>query len=144
MRSQLFKSKIDLQRLHVISEMGLSCGLPSTKNGRTVGKVIVNNMDANLEQVKRGFAWHYKEYAGEQSVADRSSYASAETAAKLAGVGLWRDPKPMPPWEWRHGGKDEPTPASAASGCPCGGGSTCTGPKGGQFCMAPNGKKRYG
>ena len=43
MRSQLFKSKIDLQRLHVISEMGLSCGLPSTKNGRTAFPQAVKN-----------------------------------------------------------------------------------------------------
>lgn len=33
---------------------------------RLVGKVIVNNLDANLEQVKRGLAWHYTKYQNEQ------------------------------------------------------------------------------
>jgi endonuclease YncB( thermonuclease family) len=113
------------------------------KYGRLVGKVLVNSVDANLEQIKSGLAWHYKEYAGEQSVVDRTRYAQAEISAKSSGVGLWRDPKPMPPWEWRHGGKNEPTAASSASGCPCGSDALCTGSKGGQYCIAPNGKKRY-
>lgn len=42
----------------------------SDKYGRTVGKVLVKGVDANLEQVKAGFAWHYKQYASEQSVSD--------------------------------------------------------------------------
>ena len=33
------------------------------KYGRTVGKVMVNSTDANLEQVKSGNAWVYKKYA---------------------------------------------------------------------------------
>ncbi len=28
--------------------------------GRIVGKVLVNGVDVCLEQVKAGFAWHYK------------------------------------------------------------------------------------
>ena len=32
------------------------------KYGRTVGKVLVAGKDANLEQVRAGLAWHYKEY----------------------------------------------------------------------------------
>lgn len=113
------------------------------KYGRTVGKVLVNGKDANLEQVRSGFAWHYKEYQKEQSPSDRVAYSNAETNAQNIKSGLWRDPKPMPPWEWRHGGKDEPTAQSNASGCPCGGESYCTGPRGGQYCIAPNGKKKY-
>ena len=113
------------------------------KYGRTVGKVWVSGVDANLAQVAAGFAWHYKEYASEQSVADRALYAQAEEGARAAHAGLWRDPKPMAPWEWRHGGKDEPSLISLASGCPCSAAAQCTGPKGGHFCVAPNGSKRY-
>ena len=113
------------------------------KYGRTVGKVFVNGVDANLAQIKAGFAWHYKEYAKEQSAADRESYARAETTARSSTLGLWRDAKLMPPWEWRHGGKDEPTTLSAASGCPCSGDAMCTGSRGGQYCIAPNGKKKH-
>jgi micrococcal nuclease len=110
---------------------------------RAVGKVLVNGKDANLEQVRAGLAWHYKQYVKEQSPSDRVLYANAETAARSSKAGLWTDPKPMPPWEWRHGGKNEPTLESAASGCPCGGGALCTGPRGGEYCIKPNGKKQY-
>jgi endonuclease YncB( thermonuclease family) len=113
------------------------------KYGRTVGKVLASGKDANLEQVRAGFAWHYKEYQKEQSASDRVAYADAETAARAHKLGLWLDPKPMPPWEWRHGGKDEPTIESTTSGCPCGGATLCTGSRGGEYCMKPNGKKRY-
>jgi endonuclease YncB( thermonuclease family) len=34
--------------------------------GREVGKVLVDGVDANLEQVQRGLAWHYKAYQREQ------------------------------------------------------------------------------
>ena len=113
------------------------------KYGRTVGKILVNGFDANLEQIRAGFAWHYKAYASEQSADDRSLYSMAEEKARAQHLGLWSEKKQMPPWEWRHGGKDEPTPTSIASGCPCSGESHCTGSKGGQYCMTPNGKKRY-
>ncbi len=118
-------------------------GDKTDRYGRTVGKIIVNGLDANLAQVKAGFAWHYKEYASEQSASDRALYASAEDVARGAHLGLWRDPKPMAPWEWRHGGKNEPTATSLASGCPCNAAALCTGPKGGHYCVAPNGNKRY-
>ena len=113
------------------------------KYGRILGKIFVNGMDANLEQIKAGFAWHYKKYSVEQSATDRAIYANAEIAARSTSAGLWRDAKPMPPWEWRHGGKDEPTLASNVTGCACGSTALCTGLKGGQYCITPNGKKRY-
>ena len=32
----------------------------------------------------------------------------------------------------------------SASGCPCGTGSLCTGPRGGRYCITSGGNKRYG
>ncbi len=71
------------------------------KYGRTVGKILVGGVDANLAQIKAGMAWHYKEYQREQSVADRDLYAQAEEDARRSKVGLWRDGDPVPPWDWR-------------------------------------------
>jgi endonuclease YncB( thermonuclease family) len=71
------------------------------KYGPEVGKVLVGGLDANLEQVRRGFAWHYN--AHEQSAEDRRAYAAAEAEARLQRVGLWRDAHPVPPWEFRKG-----------------------------------------
>ena len=69
--------------------------------GRDVGKVLVNGVDANLEQVQRGFAWHYKAYEREQSANDRKLYEFAEKEARTTRRGLWRDAEPLPPWEFR-------------------------------------------
>jgi endonuclease YncB( thermonuclease family) len=69
--------------------------------GRSLGKVLVEGVDANLEQVKAGFAWHYKAYEREQPAEDRKVYARAEAGARAARAGLWRDAVQMPPWDWR-------------------------------------------
>jgi endonuclease YncB( thermonuclease family) len=58
--------------------------------------------DVNLEQIRAGMAWWYREYAKEQSAEDRASYSAAENDAQARRVGLWKDAKPVPPWEWRR------------------------------------------
>lgn len=69
--------------------------------GRIVGKVIRDGQDASLAQIESGLAWHFKRYAAEQSPDDRAVYARAEEAARHAGLGLWAEQTPVPPWEWR-------------------------------------------
>lgn len=70
---------------------------------RIVGKVLKGNeVDVCIEQITRGMAWHYKQYANEQSAEDRRSYAQAEDAARAAHIGLWSEDQAMPPWEWRR------------------------------------------
>lgn len=71
------------------------------KYGRTVGKITFNGVDANLEQVEAGMAWHFKKYQSEQSEANRAAYTQAEDQAKAAKRGLWLDHEPTPPWDWR-------------------------------------------
>lgn len=69
--------------------------------GRLIGKVLLNGRDLNYEQVAEGYAWHYKKYAKEQTVEDRSKYAAAELSAIKARRGLWQDADAMPPWDFR-------------------------------------------
>lgn len=64
--------------------------------GRTLGRVICADVDANAEQVRRGMAWVYVKYAPK----DSPLYA-VQAEAKAARRGLWQDAKPVPPWEWR-------------------------------------------
>jgi len=33
---------------------------------------------------------------------DRERYGRAEQEASAKKAGLWRDPNPVPPWDWRH------------------------------------------
>ena len=58
--------------------------------GRLVGKILLYGKDINLEQVKAGMAWHYKEYQREQTPEDRDLYAAAEEEARKARRGLWQ------------------------------------------------------
>lgn len=70
--------------------------------GRMVGIVRTEqHPDVGLEQIKAGLAWHFKRYEREQTAENRATYAAAEVIAKAARLGLWRDPKPVPPWEFR-------------------------------------------
>ncbi len=70
--------------------------------GRIVGKVLLDGIDVCLEQVKAGFAWHYKKYQHEQSPEDQKLYAEAENQAREERLGLWRENNPNPPWEYRR------------------------------------------
>lgn len=72
------------------------------RHGRPVG--VVRNAaghDVGLEQMKAGLAWHFKRYEHEQSAQDRAAYAAAELLARSARTGLWRDPNPEAPWDFR-------------------------------------------
>lgn len=70
--------------------------------GRTVGKIMLGGVDICLEQLKRGMAWHYKQYQQEQTAQDRLSYAESETLARSMGTGLWQDASPVEPSAFRH------------------------------------------
>ena len=73
---------------------------------REIGKVLVGEIDANLEQVRAGLAWHYKRYQSEQLLIDREKYAHAEEEARRKRLGLWKDSNPVAPWEFRHPAKN--------------------------------------
>ncbi len=70
--------------------------------GRIIGVVLVDGRDAGLEQIGAGLAWHYTDYAREQSEADRERYARSEIDARAEALGLWSEEGPIPPWEWRR------------------------------------------
>lgn len=70
--------------------------------GRIVGKVLHDGSDVCLEQIRKGMAWHYKKYAGDQSTGDRQTYAAIEAEAREAQLGLWLYASPEPPWDYRH------------------------------------------
>lgn len=66
------------------------------KYGRTLARVTCNGQDANAEQVRRGMAWVYEKYAPKDS-----QLYHLQHEARAARRGLWADPSPIPPWEWR-------------------------------------------
>jgi micrococcal nuclease len=87
------------------------------KYGRVIGLVSVDGLDVNQAQVKRGYAWagegwQQRRFASGQSEEQTSgvaraagdsgqSYISLQGEARRAGVGLWAQEDPQPPWQWR-------------------------------------------
>jgi micrococcal nuclease len=67
------------------------------KYKRTLGDVILpDGMNLNQELVKQGFCWWYRKYAPGDTVLEE-----LEREAREVKKGLWVDPQPVPPWEWR-------------------------------------------
>ena len=48
-----------------------------------------------------GLAWHYKQYAKEQSEAQALAAAQVEEFARTKNLALWQDSEPEAPWDWR-------------------------------------------
>jgi endonuclease YncB( thermonuclease family) len=69
--------------------------------GRLIGKVIINDTDANLEQIKRDMAWFYRKYQNELILDDRLEYLHAEEYARNNSAGLWFDNDLIAPWDFR-------------------------------------------
>jgi len=57
--------------------------------------------------VAEGYAWHYKQYSKDADL------VKAEKEAREAKKGLWADPNPVPPWEYRKGKKGDAPPDDA-------------------------------
>ncbi len=65
--------------------------------GRILGDVhLPDGRILNQELVKAGLAWWYRRYSKDQEL------ERLETEAREAKRGLWADPNPIPPWQWRR------------------------------------------
>lgn len=63
--------------------------------GRTLGTLWIGETDANREMIRMGYAWAYRRYLRDQSLIE------VEADAKASRRGLWSDPNPIPPWDFR-------------------------------------------
>jgi endonuclease YncB( thermonuclease family) len=67
------------------------------KYARTLADVLLTDgTNVNHELVKDGWCWWYRKYAPGDTVLEE-----LENDARQAKKGLWADPNPVPPWEWR-------------------------------------------
>jgi endonuclease YncB( thermonuclease family) len=64
--------------------------------GRCIGEVFVDGADINRQMIRSGYAWHYRQYDHTRDLQDD------EDGARVARRGLWQEPDPEPPWEYRH------------------------------------------
>ena len=63
---------------------------------RTLAVVMVGGMNVNMEMARLGLAWWYEKYSKDAAL------MAAQSEARAARRGLWSDPAPIPPWEWRR------------------------------------------
>jgi micrococcal nuclease len=69
--------------------------------GRMVADVyLIDGTWLNKAIVENGFAWHSKKYSNSQEL------AQAESNARKMKKGLWQDPSPIAPWEYRKSQKN--------------------------------------
>ena len=83
--------------------------------GRHLGVIYSGGVDINQGMIQDGYAWFYKHYAKEQPKEEALRYAKAEADARSKQRGLWADPNPVPPWEFRKEAKEEARAAKAAT-----------------------------
>jgi endonuclease YncB( thermonuclease family) len=63
--------------------------------GRIVGVISVDGRNVNQEQVRLGMAWEYSYHHSDKT------YIGLQSEARQAGRGLWGQPSPLAPWQWR-------------------------------------------
>ena len=73
----------------------------TSKEGALIAKVLLNNGDINLLQLRTGSAWATKNITVNVGGTDTNRYASAQAHAKEKQLGLWREENAIPPWDWR-------------------------------------------
>jgi micrococcal nuclease len=70
--------------------------------------MLPDGRNLNHEIVRAGFAWWFQRYA----LTD-TELKKLEAEAREARRGLWADPKPVPPWEWRATLRQQQEPRAA-------------------------------
>lgn len=68
----------------------------SDRYRRTLAHLRLDDVDINRMMVRQGLAWCYRQYLHDSRCLDDEKHA------KDQHIGLWADPDPTPPWEWRH------------------------------------------
>ena len=81
--------------------------------GRSLAVIYFGGKDINQLMIRDGYAWFYKHYAKEQPKEEALRYAESEREARTQGKGLWADPHPIPPWDFRKLAKQSAREAKA-------------------------------
>lgn len=67
--------------------------------GRTLAEVLLpDGRSLNQALLKAGLAWWFRKYSKDVRL------EAMEQEARFAKRGLWAEPHPVPPWEWRAAG----------------------------------------
>ena len=80
--------------------------------GRLVAILETGRVNVNEAQLRRGMAWEYSQYHSDKAL------IALQAGAQRARRGLWAQPNPVPPWEFRkaHAPAREPDATHSACG----------------------------
>ena len=71
---------------------------------RLVARIYIDDRDLSEQLISEGLAWHYTRYSSELAL------GRAQREARKARRGLWQDPDPVPPWEFRRSMRNRASP----------------------------------
>ncbi|RMF91140.1 MAG: nuclease [Nitrospinota bacterium] len=90
-KAKQFTANLIFNRIVTVQVQGIG------RYGRLIGQVrLPDGRNVNQELVKAGYAWWYRRYSNDPIL------QQLELEARLARRGLWADPAPIPPWEYRR------------------------------------------
>jgi len=75
--------------------------LDTDRYGRTVGLLMLDNRNLNLEMVRQGQAFVYHQYLSTCPSLVRAQLLDAESQARNRKLGVWQDEPPDYPWNFR-------------------------------------------
>ncbi|HEY6122931.1 MAG TPA: thermonuclease family protein [Pyrinomonadaceae bacterium] len=72
------------------------------ENNLILGKVSCRDVDIGAQMLRDGVAWFDKASSSRLINSDRQIYLDCELAARNEQRGLWRDPAPVAPWDFKN------------------------------------------
>lgn len=66
------------------------------RNGQVLAFIFASDKNLNRELLSAGLAWHYKAYSRDPQL------AKLEFNARSKKIGIWSQPNPTAPWDWRQ------------------------------------------
>lgn len=95
-RSQAFGRKSQQSLADLVAGRDITIAIEDEDQyGRLVGVIYRDDTNVNTAMLEQGMAWVYRRYN------DDPEWIELETRARDERRGLWRDPNPVPPHEWR-------------------------------------------
>lgn len=70
------------------------------RHGRVLAVLTIKGVSVNVQLVRAGMAWVYRAYTTDPQL------FAAEREAQESRRGLWADPNPVPPWDFRRQPRD--------------------------------------
>ena len=97
-RDQPFGKAAKRALLQLVGEQLVGVVIVETDSyGRIVGTLYQGGRNINAAMVASGYAWWYQYYAPHEHLLQ-----TAQQQARAQKLGLWAEPNPVAPWDWRR------------------------------------------